>query len=443
MNTKIIQIGRLLDEEDANVVDYYSNSYLLDADIVLIDISTVLNEFEKLFKTRVIKSSPAYVLPIKDYQLWNEFVTARKAEIAKFLENGGNLFVLNAPSAYHEFHILKADNTATKESIDLLDMVLLSGEDFGFKEVHGSNLFFVEPFDTLDKNQFSYNYIYSKYKGNAIAQLVNTKEVVGVCVPYEKGNVVLLPTVLLDASDYNEYQHLSFKFKETLIDLDSHLKSTNRISAKKGQIPIWASRCFIGDEATEIGKLTDYLASKSEIENLIRQQEEKLTKYQELKSLMWESGDRLENMVAEIFRGIGYSVAIPSDNRDDLILTDGENVIVAEIKGVKGSAAERNAAQLSKWVTNYHLDNDVNPKGMLVVNAFKDKPIYERNEQAFPNQMLRYCTQREYLLITTAQLLVLYLDFIDGKLSKEDISSLLMNSVGVFNYDTTRQITYF
>ena len=56
--------------------------------------------------------------------------------------------------------------------------------------------------------------------------------------------------------------------------------------------------------------------------------------------------------------------------RSDIIAKYGEVAIVAEIKGVTKSAAEKHAAQLEKWVAQYIEENEVSPKGMLIVNGF-------------------------------------------------------------------------
>jgi hypothetical protein len=83
---------------------------------------------------------------------------------------------------------------------------------------------------------------------------------------------------------------------------------------------------------------------------------------------------------------------------------------VVEFKGKAKSAAESDSAQLEKWVTEYHLENGVHPKGILVVNAWRDKPLPDRSQAAFPNQMLGYAEARGHCLVTGMQLLGAWLD---------------------------------
>lgn len=78
------------------------------------------------------------------------------------------------------------------------------------------------------------------------------------------------------------------------------------------------------------------------------------------------------------------------------------------------------------------------PKGILIVNAFKDKPLFERTESAFQNQMLSYCKKMELNLMTSTQLLGLYLDFKLGDISLEKIQQLLWNTIGIFDYNSKK-----
>jgi len=48
-----------------------------------------------------------------------------------------------------------------------------------------------------------------------------------------------------------------------------------------------------------------------------------------------------------------------------------EQIVIVEVKGQNKSAAEKNAAQLEKWLSTYFAENGVAPKGMLLVNTFR------------------------------------------------------------------------
>lgn len=428
MSRKIIQVGDLFDGQLVTSIPFCSDNYLLDADIIIIDFEAVITEFGKL-RTNI----QAVEIPQVRVAKFMKQVEKRVGELTKYLENGGNLFVLNTPTETYKYTVLREGGEKEKAEIDFLNIVFIDRDQFSFRIGKGNNLTYKKEFASFFEHfHIGYNYIFEKYVGQPMAYLSKTEEVVSVCVSAYNGKVLLLPSLSV------ERKHL-YNCREDLINLDIDLKE-RRLIEVKAERPDWSTSYSIGSEYDELILLNEYERKKQELEQLIVEQQIKLLQYEELKSVVWESGNRLEAIVAKIFIDMGYEVTMPIDNRDDLILKKENDVIVIEIKGVKSSAAEKYAAQLSKWVATYYAENDVNPKGILLVNAFKDKPLRERNEPAFPNQMLKYCKQQEHLLITTTQLLALYLDFNDGKLTFDRIHQLLFAGLGIFEYDTSSQI---
>lgn len=116
-----------------------------------------------------------------------------------------------------------------------------------------------------------------------------------------------------------------------------------------------------------------------------------------------------------------------------LFQTYGDTGIVAEIKGVSKSAAEKHAAQLEKWVSQFIEDNGSIPKALLIVNGFCDTPLADRTEEVFPNQMLKYSESRGHILITTTQLLCLYIETQQNPECKDSRIKELLSSVGKYN----------
>src|SRR5207248_9381894 len=70
------------------------------------------------------------------------------------------------------------------------------------------------------------------------------------------------------------------------------------------------------------------------------------------------------------------------------------------------SAAEKHAAQLEKWVANHYGDSGTAPKGLLVVNTWRDTPLVERTGEDFPAQMLPFSQSRGHCLATGLDLFV-------------------------------------
>lgn len=134
--------------------------------------------------------------------------------------------------------------------------------------------------------------------------------------------------------------------------------------------------------------------------------------------------------VEEIFSELGFEILQAEKNRDDLIVKYGDDIAVVEIKGLSHSAGEKNAAQLEKWRATYLEIHGVNPKGILLVNTYRETPLAERNQPDFPEQMLRYAVGREHCLITAVQFLTLYYEAVKNPQFKEAIIKSLFETVG-------------
>jgi hypothetical protein len=127
---------------------------------------------------------------------------------------------------------------------------------------------------------------------------------------------------------------------------------------------------------------------------------------------------------------LGVSVDLRDESREDLVLHWKGKVAVAEVKGYSGSARERDAIQLNKWVSIYHDAHGIEPKGVLIVNAFRERPLRER-DAAFPNQMLAYSNKREFSLVTTLQLFLAELAADEDPKAVEEFVGQLFSEVGV------------
>lgn len=202
--------------------------------------------------------------------------------------------------------------------------------------------------------------------------------------------------------------------------------------------PKWVKEYRIGSEHIELEILKELLEQEKEISERIERQNSVTRQFDQLKMLLFESGKNLESLIEMVFTNFGYTILKSKENRDDLIIKYYDEIAVIEIKGVNGSAGENHAAQLEKWVTEYMIDYGVLPKGVLIVNTFREKPLYSRIEKDFPDQMLKFSVRREHCLMTTAQLLELYLCFTAGDMSFDSIHNLIFKTIGTINQELTK-----
>ena len=192
------------------------------------------------------------------------------------------------------------------------------------------------------------------------------------------------------------------------------------------------SRMTLSDEPPDPWVNSYYIPSMLELEEEVndfcgkveRLKQDMATKEQELKSiksyrdvLLNKKGHLLQDKVIQVLREIGIDAKSGPEGRDDIIINDCDRIVaVCEVKGNKKSAAERDAAQLMKWVARVLGEEGYEPKGILIVNAFCEKDVLQRTEDAFPHQMLELCIRHKYCLLTTTQLFNIFCDFKRGKI---------------------------
>lgn len=434
---KIVEIGSVFDPDYVSQVSYLSDYYLLDADVIFVSIRALILEIEKLMTTDTLGGE--MYIPTNEYGRFNEKIGQRNEQLRQYLNKGGNLFVSTDADPLVNFFVEGDNGDKTEMRFDFYSLVLLDKNDFPTIVMEGNSIIYP---DTDFEEYFrywdcSYNFSYAKYTGFAVGKVKNTHQVISVAVPRGKGLIVLLPKLALYADDYNDFQNRVSKTKNATIALIENLNGKVRLT-KELDLPDWCNSILIGNEKDELDNLDKLLDRKSKIEESISLQQDKLKQYKQLKQLLTESGKPLEAIVEFVFSAFGFTILPAAHNRDDLIIQCEEQIAVLEVKGVKGSAGENHAAQLMKWVTTYHSENGVEPKGILIINGFREKSLRERNEKVFPVQMLGYSQRMQLCLLTTAQLLTLYLDFINGEIDFATIKEKLFNTTGELDYDITR-----
>lgn len=429
----ILEIGNSLQSNYTREIKFLSNSYFLDADILIVNLDAVFMEFFELFVhaenlTKLIKKD-AFVKFIKQ-------IEKRKEELHKYFQAGGNLLLFQSDRSLKKFKIME-EGTARDSEFDFLTIFGMEEKKFKTKEVTGNNITTNDSYNIFFKEFYpTYEVVYTKYEGKAIAAVSKTNEPVAICVPIEKGNIVILPKIEMIYVDGEDDEYRFFRLLSSLEGIDKELKD-QKADAIEMNSPEWVKEYYIGNEKNELEVLEDLSKQAEEIYERIEQQEAKLNEYERLKMLLFESGKNLEAMVEKVFAGFGYEILASVANRDDLIIKYNDQIAVIEVKGVNGSSGEKQAAQLEKWVSEYMIDHGIVPKGILIVNAFRDKPLEERTEKNFPDQMLKFSKGREHSLLTTTQLLELHLCFTNGKITLDQVHDILFKTIGEIDQNIT------
>lgn len=365
-----------------------------------------------------------------------------KKQLQDILNNGKNVFVFLDKNEKRYIYSGETSTNGTGKNAKETNYVKLINEngflplETEFEDLSGER---IQPIgngdcrDFLDsmKGFFSYEMVINKPQGIEFAVIPGTNKVISMYMRYGKGNIVFLPRPY-EVEEYHDDEVGQIKRKELLkklMELDEKLTITD----EETELPAWAKEIELIDERKyrEKNEIID-----KKIQNLSIQKAKNTKKLEEIetyKRLLTETGINLENIIQNVLCELGFELENSEINRTDIIGNYKGIPIVFEIKGVTKSAGERNAAQLEKWISDYHVNKGVKPKGVLMVNAFREKPIMERTEPVFPKQMLDYSIRREHCLISTTQFLCMFIDCRNNKKNKEIIIREFIRTIGVYN----------
>lgn len=177
--------------------------------------------------------------------------------------------------------------------------------------------------------------------------------------------------------------------------------------AKLPDLPPWHEQYLIPGEAQMAALVEKIDQSLAEVIALRDQKRAEMAELGYLKRLFTDEGPSLRQAVAVALKGMGFDVQPGPRGKDELVITLGQAVAIVAIKGRTTAASEADAVELDKAVHRHFKEHNVMPKGILVVNGFRDLPLHDRREAVFPTAMHGYAKNRGHCLITGLQLLCL------------------------------------
>jgi hypothetical protein len=392
------------DHRDMEIIDFSSDKTILEYDILLVDLENIFSSF-------------------KSYEEYNGFpritdhdsmqlkihLKKRKAEIKEFLESGKNVIVLGGNDDCVYCYTGKKDTSGTGRnakttyyvedvhSVSLLPIKIsplsLSGKRISYK-----NKSIQETFKKYN-DYFEYRTVYEGVNDNILMTIENTGKVLAYYEQVGKGKILFLPDLRFDRKNPTIESRLERKYFNDLSNISGLLLN------KEVELPIYSKNYLLPNEEIMISDINKSKEQLSKLLEDIDNKEQALLELQKQKIMFTGTGTQLEINSVEQFKGIGFSIIKynPDSVDEDIVIKFEDKIAVVEVKGISGSATEKHTSQIVKWKSEYHIENDVIPKGILLVNAFNDKELDSRQDY-FPNQMLKYATHQEICLLTTIQL---------------------------------------
>lgn len=202
------------------------------------------------------------------------------------------------------------------------------------------------------------------------------------------------------------------------------------------KIPEWANGIRILDDEKRIKEVIEKEKSIIQIQKEIEAAREIIEKNKKYKSILYENGKKLEEVVFDIMEqilGCDLSSFI-DDKREDFLVKLEEFTLISEIKGVTSNIKNKHISQLENHY-QCHLD-DVEEqsekdkvKAILIINHQRDLNITERQE--INASQVALAERNESLIVETEKLLQLFGMFQNQDISKEQITDIFKTQIGL------------
>jgi hypothetical protein len=368
----------------------------------------------------------------------------RKAEFIDFLKAGRTIVVIVSPPQRGHVRNGKYTTTGTGRNqqrihevaeFDLLSALPL--ELPAFTVARGDRLELVGdgPVAQLLRKYSSaleYTAVFEQApEGSVIARIQGTDRILGCTIRTpEGGHLVLMPRISFtplpgeteesesddleprwfddnddegpDADYERNYPDEAEQFQLDLLQAIEALTGAGEISR-----PAWAADYATENQRSARDKVAKETVAVERARARLAKLQAEAEEMQQLDQLFLGSGRQLELRARDVLTLLGGVVTEPEPGRADWNVNFDGHPAVIEVKGVTKSASEKNAAQLEKWVAAAYEHTGESPKGILIVNTWREKPLADRTGVDFPDQMVPYSSARNHCLVTGLQLFVI------------------------------------
>lgn len=459
MATRVLTLDVYLDAPNVTHENFRSAATIFEYDVVFWDPANTLETYQFSVGDPYYKGDPR----IADHETSSlaQDIIRRRSEFEEFIEMGRTLVIFTAPAQHFWYDTGKRDKSGTGRNqkvttivnrMDLMEAAIpakfraaaAEGTRISARQSSFRSLLSGAP------DRWWYRAILEEYPGEPLAVVTGTSKCVGSIKRYPKGGMLLLLPDLqgpdhpdnsdgveeLDADEPSvPLEELTEEPEEDLGDDKASLELITWVESLRTQngeaSPPWLQRYQFPEDAETTHKIAELEAKKAEILAKIEALEGGKEISDAWKRLLYATGDELEIQVLEAFRILGFQAERGPEGRADIVLRlDTKNAVV-EVKGLNSSAAEKNAAQLEKWISEEMLSGSGHVKGILVVNSYRHIPPQERSSPAFPHQMVTFSTPREHCLVTSVQLLAMVRAVLEDPSRAPSIREKLLDTTGV------------
>lgn len=280
-------------------------------------------------------------------------------------------------------------------------------------------------------NNFCYYNAYAELpEEQSLVKVAQTNFSVASIYEYANGKIIFLPMLSsLDAfNDQAEWQRATESYIEQLQYLVEQLNTP----IIKYTLPEWTEEISILNERKEINKLIAKTEKLQRLEKAVHKQKIKLDNLQSFKQLLTADGHRLIAIVTKTLKEIGIKVDEKKQYGSNIFAKRKTTRIVAEVIAARKCAVGNHVTALERLTSQNIPRNGISPKPILILNAYYKLPFDKRPTMIFPYNLVKYAAARKHCLISTTQLLCLFLEIKSNPKIKEERIQELMDTVGVY-----------
>lgn len=414
-------------------VDVSSHASILDFDVAIADFSTPLRQMI----SAAGESNAGKIVAVKTDSELRQHLSRWQSDITEFLKHDRVVVVFPyVADAYSLIDPSRSVRETGPPEFPLLGLSSTNRKRLGSR-IYVTNKTPISNFLNRIASGISYRAILSGSGATTCAVIEDTTSVIAAYKADMGGHLIFLPELHLARLAPSELGRSELATSVGLTFFVTALKELARELVRAATTtppatPEWAAKFYTKEESAVEDRIGVLGKQLQEGQTQLDSTKLALNGLQEKKALFCSQGGDLVNAVAAALSTLGFQVKPGPEGRDDLVIEDGGKVGVIEVKGrLNSSAGEKDAAQLEKWVSGHFENHGVEPKGILVVNAYASLPLSQRVDSVFPNQMIDYVTRKSHCLLSGLQLFCL-VEATSSEIDKAKLRSRILTHVGEF-----------
>jgi len=426
---EIKEVGYFFSSDNNDVIAFFSDDYFIDAGMLLIRMSELMEEFQEYFSLE--NGGVVYLEKSTDVDMWFEY---KKGQLDEFYSHGGTVVVV--ADAYPIIYLTKKSSgqIETSYSINFLNLLFAGEIVFSLSPDKGSSQIF-DPLasEIVGNFESSFHFTFNNID-KPVTTIGTTKKSlrrISILATIHKGKVLVLPDIEIKDQKLDPVSRRKLFMGMVKHTISAFSEDLARVTEHS---PDWVSD-IIFEKQVEIS------VDLAEREEAVKREMEKLAiskakfqQYEIIKSISFTKGKHLELGIRTCLEHLGIDFIVPAGSNTDLVIKRDDQIFAIEIKGVSGSAAKSHTRQLEDWVNRCAEEYGVDDvKGILIINCFHDLPIDSRNERHFPENVVEYSEPRGQCLMTTVSLLKLISQFDAVEITTNEILDLWHGTNGVLD----------